>query len=107
MNLCRVSVAVEPRFHRLVQADLNKILSKYSEISADLSDGFYYQFMEDVRLVVAQPTMFDFDALGLRRHNLKRFPYHFLFDVQSDCVRVWVLRHDKQRPVFGVRRFAR
>jgi plasmid stabilization system protein ParE len=98
---------VELKFHRLVQTDLNAVLGKYSEISEKLSDSFHQEFMDAVRVAASQPGIFHFDALGLRRCNLTRFPYHFLYDVNENCVRVWVLRHDKQKPTFGLKRFVR
>ena len=97
---------MEARFHRQVQADLNKILEKYFSISDELGDDFYEEFMNGVRKAVENPQLFHYDASGLRRCNLYRFPYHFLYDVNSG-VRVWVLRHDKQKPSLGMRRFNR
>jgi hypothetical protein len=63
--------------------------------------------MDGVRLAASQPSLYHFDALGLRRYNLNRFPYHFLYDVHDNCVRVWVLRHNKQKLKFGLKRFGR
>jgi len=40
----------------------------------------------------------------LRRANLKRFPYHFLFRVVGDCVRILVVRHHRRHPEYGVER---
>ncbi len=98
---------MEARFHRQVQADLNKVLEKYFSISDELGDDFYEEFMSGIRKAVETPHFFHFDASGLRRCNLYRFPYHFLYDVRGNGVRVWVLRHDKQKPSLGMRRFNR
>lgn len=40
----------------------------------------------------------------LRRVNLERFPYHFLFRIVGERVRVLVVRHHKRRPSLGLRR---
>lgn len=98
---------MEAKFHRRVQADLNKILEKYLFISNELGDDFFEEFMSGIRKATENPQFFHFDASGLRRCNLYRFPYHFLYDVRDSGVRVWVLRHDKQKPSFGMRRFKR
>jgi hypothetical protein len=50
------------------------------------------------------PTRFHFDSSGLRRSNLKKFPYHVLFIDYPDRVRIQVVRHDSRRSAFGVRR---
>ena len=96
---------MEARFHRGVQSDLNKILEKYFDVSDELGDDFYDEFMSGLRKVIQNPQFFHFDASGLRRCNFHRFPYHFLYDSREGTIRVWVLRHDKQKPSFGMRRF--
>jgi hypothetical protein len=35
---------------------------------------------------------------------LQRFPYHFLFRVVGDVVRILVVRHHRRRPTLAVRR---
>jgi hypothetical protein len=36
--------------------------------------------------------------------NLDRFPYHFLFRIVDDGVRVLVVRHHSRHPSLGIRR---
>jgi toxin ParE1/3/4 len=96
---------VEIRFHRRVQSDLNEALAYYREISATLADDFFDEFSGGVAKVRANPGVCHFDACGLRRCNLERFPYHFLYDLRQGYVRVWVLRHEKRKPEFGTGRF--
>lgn len=96
---------MEVKFHRRVQLDLNRILSGYYDILDELGDDFYTEFTEGVKLVRSNPRFFHFDSSGLRRCDLQRFPYHFLYDIVGGEIRVWVLRHDKRSPRFGVKRF--
>ena len=92
-------------FHRLVQRDVQSILRYYEgESGGKLADEFYAEFMHFVGLVAANPERFHFDASGLRRANLDRFPYHFLYRVRSDSILILVVRHNKRHPSFGVRR---
>jgi len=98
---------MEVRFHKLVQADLNKILRDYSLISLQLEDDFYDEFMAELEKAVANPQSNHFDACGLRRANFHRFPFHFLYDVGRDAIRIWVLRHNKRKGSLGLRRFKR
>ncbi len=97
---------VDAEFHRRVQSDLNEILSKYDGISESLGDDFFAEFRIGVEKACANPKFFHFDASGLRRCNLDRFPYHFLYDIRLDRIRVWVIRHDHRKPTFGIKRFS-
>ena len=98
---------MEVRFHRRVQSDLNEILEKYYAVSERLGDDFFAEFRVALERVCGNPRFFHFDSSGLRRCNLERFPYHFLYDNRSGAVRVWVVRHDHRNPDFGIRRFPR
>jgi plasmid stabilization system protein ParE len=40
----------------------------------------------------------------LRRANLKRFPYHFLYRILPDRIRITAVRHHRQNPRFGLQR---
>ena len=40
----------------------------------------------------------------LRRVNLDRFPYHFLFRIHGDTVRILVVRHHRRHPLYGRQR---
>jgi len=95
------------RFHRRVQADLNGILDKYHAISDELGDDFFAEFRIGIGKACSNPRFYHFDSSGLRRCNLDRFPYHFLYDIHSASIRIWVVRHDHRNPGFGLRRFAR
>jgi plasmid stabilization system protein ParE len=100
-------IAVNVRFHRQVQNDLNETLSQYYEVSDALGDDFFAEFQVGVARVCRNPRFFHFDASGLRRYNFDRFPYHFLYDIRDKFVRVWVVRHNHRNPSFGMRRFPR
>lgn len=98
---------MELRYHRRVQADLNRILEELGSVSESLSDDFFAEFVAAVEKVGSNPRFFHFDSSGLRRCNLDRFPYHFLYDIRRDHIRVWVVRHDRRKPSLGLRRFTR
>jgi len=98
---------VSARFHRRVQHDLNEILEKYHTVSDQLGEDFFAEFQIGIQKACSNPRFFHFDSSGLRRYNLERFPYHFLYDIQKEGLRIWVVRHDQRKPGFGVRRFMR
>ena len=96
---------MEIRFHRRVHADLKEILGKYYDISHQLGEDFFAEFQVGLSKAVENPQRFHFDRSGLRRCNLDRFPYHFLYDIRGEYVRIWVLRHDRRNPDHGLERF--
>ena len=98
-------MVVEVRYHRKVQADLNTAISYYRGISEALADDFYEEFLAGIAKILENPKICHFGSCGLRRCNLGRFPYHFLYDLKPGYIRVWVLRHDRRKPSFGTSRF--
>ena len=98
---------MEARFHRRIQADLDGILDKYYDVSDQLGEDFFAEFQIGLEKAKENPKHFHFDQSGLRRCNLDRFPYHFLYDIRDDYIRVWVLRFNGRSPKFGMRRFTK
>jgi plasmid stabilization system protein ParE len=97
---------VEAKFHRRVQGDLDEILRKYHGVSHQLGEDFFAEFQIGIKKAVENPRSFHFDRSGLRRCNLDRFPYHFLYDLRGEYIRIWVLRHNRRNPEFGLKRFS-
>ena len=96
---------MRPVFHPQVYADLAKIMEYYERVATpELADDFYREFRLFVEEAVGRPESFTLRERDIRRANLRRFPYHFLFRVGGDAVRILVVRHHRRRPSFGVRR---
>ena len=92
-------------FHRLIQRDLRSVLTYYREQGGvELADRFYAEFEQVVTEVGANPERFHFVAETLRRANFRKFPYHLLFRVSDNRVRVLVLRHHRREPSHGIER---
>ena len=91
-------------YHPQVQRDVNRILRHYDGISLRLGDEFWAELTRLVELISSKPQRFHFAQKGLRRANLRRFPYHLLFREKPDGVRVIVLRHNRRRPSYGTSR---
>lgn len=98
---------MEARFHKRVQADLDAVLVRYYGVSHQLGDDFFAEFQIGITKAVENPRYFHFDRSGLRRCNLERFPYHFLYDIRGASIRIWVLRHNRRNPKFGLKRFSK
>jgi plasmid stabilization system protein ParE len=70
----------------------------------ELADEFYRELRGFLLDAARRPGRYHFFKAGLRRVNLKRFPYHFLYRVVGDCVRVLVVRHHRRHPGYGLER---
>lgn len=92
-------------YHRRVQSDVSAVLDYYDEAGGRvLGDSFFDEFMAHVALVVENPARFHPVQGNLRRANLQRFPYHFLYRVDGETIRILVLRHHHRAPSYGLRR---
>jgi len=93
-----------------VYEDLREILEYYDE-TADrtVADGFYQEFRQYVELAARSPKSYPIyldDPDQIRRVNLRRFPYHFLFrQVDANTIRVLVVSHDHRHPSYGLERW--
>ena len=92
------------RFHPSVQRDINEAMDFYSSISESLGEGFWTELEKVFSELKKAPEAHHFDPSGLRRINLKRFPYNVLYLIKEDRIRIQVVRHNSRRPSFGVRR---
>ena len=97
---------MEVRYHRQGQSDLNEALDYYFKISPALEDDFYKEFKLGVQKVLENPLRYPFDLPNLRRYNFELFPYHFLYDISDEIMKIWVLRHDWRRPEYDSKKFA-
>ena len=91
--------------HPKVYADIARIMDYYDRAATiELADEFYTEFRRFIQVAVERPESFSIRAGDLRRVNLRRFPYHFLFRIVGDTVRILVVRHHKRHPSFGITR---
>jgi hypothetical protein len=71
---------------------------------AGLADDFYAEFCAFVGQAAENPCKFGLRKNGLRRVNLTRFPYHFWFRLDDDCLEILVVRHHARHPGTGMGR---
>jgi plasmid stabilization system protein ParE len=92
-------------FHPLVQRDLSQILSYYNlESGKALADRFFDEADFVRQQIQKEPTRFHLVDEIRRRANFPTFPYHFIYEIRSNKVRITILRHHKRHPTFGMRR---
>lgn len=71
-------------YHPAVQKDVNRIPRRYDKVSSRLGDEFWEELRNHVTAAAENPLRFHPFIPDLRRANLKRFPYHFLYRILSD-----------------------
>jgi plasmid stabilization system protein ParE len=91
-------------YHPSVQRDVNRIVSYYDGISRRLGDEFWDELASRIEAATQNPERFHFASFGLRRVNLNRFPYHFLFRALPGKIRITVVRHNRRHPGHGLAR---
>jgi plasmid stabilization system protein ParE len=91
--------------HPKVYSDIDEIMGYYERVATrQLADAFYAELRYYMQQAAERPESFAIRERDLRRVNLQRFPYHFLFRVAGDVVRILVVRHDRRLPTVGIRR---
>jgi len=91
-------------YHPKVQRDIDKILARYNAVSERLADEFWDELIQAIAATGKSPGRSHLTKLGLRRVNLSRFPYNFLFRELPGKIRILVVRHHKRHPCFGAKR---
>jgi plasmid stabilization system protein ParE len=91
--------------HPKVYSDIAQVMEYYEQVAgADLAGEFYSELLQLMREAAKRPESFSIRERDMRRANLRRFPYHFLFRIADDAVRILVLRHDTREPSLGTER---
>jgi plasmid stabilization system protein ParE len=91
--------------HPRVCSDIDTIMAYYEKVATtDLADDFYSELRRLMKKAAARPESFAIREGDIRRVNLHRFPYHFLFRIAGDAVRILVVRHHSRHPSLGIRR---
>ena len=91
--------------HPQIRSDVDAIMEYYERVaSRELADDFYAELRRFMLEVVERPESFSIRERDFRRVNLHRFPYHFLFRVVGNTVRILVVRHHRRHPSLGIHR---
>jgi plasmid stabilization system protein ParE len=90
--------------HPLAHSDISRIVDHYKRAGADLADEFYSELRSFFDKAANSHESYAIKERDIRRVNLERFPFHFLFRIIDDRVRILVVRHHSRRPSLGTRR---
>jgi plasmid stabilization system protein ParE len=89
-------------FHRQVAFDIARVMDYYEDVGGTkLADEFYIELRSFFQKAAKTAEAYDIIKRDLRRVNLERFPYHFLFRIVGDQVRILIVRHHRRRPSLG------
>ncbi|MBM0108714.1 type II toxin-antitoxin system RelE/ParE family toxin [Steroidobacter sp. S1-65] len=92
-------------FHPHVASDIIRIISHYEGLGGpNLAAEFHAELRATFLKALEAPLSYRVQERGLRRINLPRFPYHILFRVVDEDLRVLVVRHHSRRPSLGISR---
>lgn len=95
---------MEVTYHPLVQRDVLEILRYYHRISPRLTAEFQDELRGLIKQAAVNSLRFHLTDCNFRWINLRRFPYHILYDASPNLVRVMIVRHNKRHPQFGMNR---
>jgi toxin ParE1/3/4 len=91
--------------HPKVYSDIDSIMDYYEQVAtSQLADEFYAELRSLMAEAAAKPGYFSIREGDIRRVNLHRFPYHFLFRIVGDAIRILVVRHHGRHPEVGTER---
>lgn len=90
--------------HPKLAEDIRDVAMHYAEISERVLSSFWKELESVIATIEKNPRSQHFDSCGLRRANLRKFPYHLLYDIEDDNVFILVLRHDRRHPSYGIER---
>ena len=92
------------KFHPRVNADVKVIVRYYDKHSDLAGDWFLDELQQTLEKLKQAPERHHFVTATHRRLNLKRFPFHLIYDMVEDYIRVQVVRHHRRNPTFGMKR---
>ena len=91
--------------HPLAHSDISRIVDYYKRAGGtDLADDFYSELRSFFDKAANSPEGYAIKERDIRRVNLERFPFHFLYRIVDDRVRILVVRHHRRRPSLGMHR---
>lgn len=75
-------------YHPAVEQDVADALQRYDAVSKKLGDEFKVELRRMISLAAKNPGKFHQIKPGVRRANLLRFPYHFVYRQITEGIRV-------------------
>ena len=89
---------LEPVFTFSARSDVAGAANFYAEISTDLKNGFGARLRERLNQVAAHPKSCRIYRKGVRRANLRQFPFFVLYVVREETLWVLAVAHEARNP---------
>ncbi len=90
--------------HPKLADDIRSAAMHYEEISERILSAFWSELDSLLASIERSPRGHHYDSSGLRRANIRKFPYHLLYEVDENSIFFVVFRHDKRHPDYGISR---
>jgi len=92
-------------FHRDVATDIIRIITHYEALGGpNLAAQLQAEARATFLKALEAPGHYQIVKRDIRRVNLPRFPYHCLFRIVENDVRILVVRHHSRSPSLGTSR---
>ena len=95
---------MEINYHPLVKRDMAEALRYYDAIATRLADEFAAEVKAMIEKAGEHPLRHHLAGRGFRRANCPRFPYHVLYEIHGESLRIMHVRHNKRHPDYGMER---
>lgn len=80
------------------EVEIREAFQWYFERSPIAADAFRTEALEAIDHLGADAQMWAEDADGIRRSNLRHFPYTVFYQIQGNAVTVLAVAHQRRRP---------
>jgi toxin ParE1/3/4 len=86
-------------------AELQDAVSFYvAHAGAALGASFVDEFDRATRTLLANPQIGAVHRKGIRQYALRRFPYHVIYQIAEDDLRIIAVAHQRRAPAYWARR---
>jgi len=92
-------------YHIGARFDVLEIVEYYERAGGvTAADRFVSELRQHIEYLAERPESYPEHA-GIRRANIRRFPYHILFRVLDDeAIKILAIKHDRRHPSFAKER---
>jgi plasmid stabilization system protein ParE len=91
--------------HPAAERDLEEAAEFYEKEASPLVAGrFVQEFKRLVSFLVEYPQVGSPRSNGRRGFSMKVFPYTVIYRIKTEEIVVLVVKHDRRRPSYGVKR---
>lgn len=93
-------------YHIGARFDVLEIVEHYELVDGvPLADRFVAELEKYVETIAERPRSYVNMSSGVRRANMRRFPYHIIFRVLDDnAIRILAVKHEHRHPSYGSER---